>query len=106
MKTDFVFYQSVFAICILVGCADERSASKDFLDEKLSCPMPAVAEFEPWGKSGMQQICKIKHGPFVAFESGYVHVRGQYDNGKEAGTWYWYNASGQVVKQFDYSTDR
>jgi hypothetical protein len=81
--------------------AQSNSVDKKFLDEKLTCPTPAVAQFEPWGKSGTQQICKIKHGPFVAYESGYVHVRGQYENGKPTGIWYWYDAKGNVVRTED-----
>lgn len=42
-------------------------------------------------------------GPFVAWEDGYVHVRGQYDMGEEAGVWRWYDKSGTVVKELDYS---
>lgn len=92
------------AICLLLfGCSNEQDTTDKFLNEKLSCPSPAVAEFEAWGKSGTQQICKIKHGPFVAWENGYVHVRGQYENGKEVGEWLWYDASGNVVKKIDYS---
>ncbi len=90
------------AIYLLSGCSNEQSATNKMFDAKLSCPSPAIAEFEPWGKSGSQQVCKIKHGPFVAWEGGYIHVRGQYENGKEAGTWYWYDASGKVIKQMDY----
>ena len=90
-------------MCLLSGCSNEQSATNEFFNEKLSCPSPAVAEFEAWGKSGSQQICKIKHGPFVTWEGGYVHVRGQYENSKEVGVWYWYNASGEVEKQIDYS---
>jgi hypothetical protein len=88
---------------LLLGCSNEQNDPKNIFNEKLACPAPAVAEFEAWGKSGTQQVCKIKHGPFVAWEGGYVHVRGQYENGKETGVWYWYDKDGAVVKQLDYS---
>src|SRR5436189_6462472 len=81
----------------------EKSASDDFFTEKISCPTPAVDEYQPWGKSGTQHICKIKHGPFVAWENGYIHIRGQYEYGKDTGAWFWYDAGGKVVKQIDYS---
>jgi hypothetical protein len=90
-------------ISLFSGCAQDNSAKKAFLDEKISCPPPAVEQFEPWGKSGSQHICKTKHGPFVAFENGYVRIRGQYDNGKEVGVWRWYDAAGKVEKEIDYS---
>lgn len=105
VKTNRLIVSSIVCLSLLSsGCSNEQDSTNKFLNEKLSCPSPAVAEFEAWGKSGMQQICKIKHGPFVAWEGGYVHVRGQYESGKEVGNWYWYDASGKVVKQIDYSS--
>ena len=94
---------SLFVCLSLLGCSNEESDSNKFFNEKLACPAPAVAEFQAWGKSGTQQVCKIKHGPFVAWESGYIHVRGQYENGKETGVWYWYDKQGNVVKKIDYT---
>lgn len=76
---------------LLFGCSNKQNDTDKFFNENLVCPATAVAEFDAWGKSGTQQICKIKHGPFVAWESGYIHVRGQYDSGKETGIWYWYD---------------
>ncbi len=90
-------------ICLLLfGCSNEQSINDKFFNETLSCPNPALGEFEGWGKSGTIHICKIKHGPFVGWENGYVQLRGQYENGKEVGEWFWYDASGTVVKKVDY----
>lgn len=94
---------SLIACFLLFGCSDKQSDPNSFFNEKLTCPTPAVAEFEAWGKSGTQQVCKIKHGPFVAWEGGYIHVRGQYENGKETGVWYWYDKNGSVEKKVDYT---
>lgn len=95
---------SLLITCLsLLGCSNEGGDPNNFFNEKLACPAPAVAEFQAWGKSGTQQVCKIKHGPFVAWEGGYVHVRGQYENGKETGVWYWYDKKGSVVKKIDYT---
>lgn len=93
----------VLSMFLLNSCAKDNAARQAFFDEKMSCPSPAVDEFNGWGQSGSEHICKIKHGPFVAFEGGYVHIRGQYENGKEAGIWRWYGADGKVVKEIDYS---
>ena len=96
--------ENSLAICLLLfGCSNEQDTTNKFFNEKLSCPSPAVAEFEAWGKSGTQQICKIKHGPFVAWEGGYVHIRGQYENGKHAGAWLWYHKNGQIYLRGQYS---
>lgn len=93
----------VACLLLLMGCSRDQSNPNDFLNEKLVCPPPAVAEYEAWGESGTQQVCKIKHGPFFAWESGYIHVRGQYEMGKKTGIWYWYDKNGKVVKEIDYS---
>lgn len=94
---------SLFVCLLLLGCSNEGSDSTKFFNEKLACPAPAVDEFQGWGKSGTQHVCKIKHGPFVAWENGYIHLRGQYENGKETGVWYWYDKKGNVVKKIDYT---
>ena len=88
---------------LLFGCSNEQSPRDEFFNESLSCPSPAQGEFDGWGKTGTIHICKITHGPFVAWENGYVHLRGQYENGKEVGEWLWYDANGTVVKKIDYS---
>ena len=91
---------------LVAGCSNDGAARKAFFDEKLTCPSPAVDQFEPWGQSGSAHICKIKQGSFIAFESGRVQIRGQYDQGKEAGVWRWYGADGKVEKEIDYSKRR
>jgi hypothetical protein len=105
VKTKLIWFAGL-AITILSGCRDRDDGTVAFTNEKLSCPAPAMSEFQPWGRSGMQHVCKITHGQFVAFEDGYVKVGGQYDNGKEVGTWYWYDSAGRIVKQIDYATSR
>jgi hypothetical protein len=92
-------YVATLTVLVLSGCSNKASANDEFLSEKISCPSPAIDEFAPWGKSGTQHICKIKHGPFVAWESGYVHIRGQYEYGKEIGVWSWYDASASSLSR-------
>lgn len=94
---------AVLGMLLLGGCGKDDAASEAFLEEKIACPSPAVDEFAPWSQSGSEHVCKIKHGPFIAFESGRVQIRGQYDQGKESGVWRWYGADGKVVKEIDYS---
>ena len=93
----------ILAVLLLGGCSKDDPAKKAFFNEGLSCPAPAVEEFAAWGESGTEHICKIKHGAFVVFENGYVHIRGQYDQGKEVGTWRWYGPDGKVEKEIKYS---
>jgi hypothetical protein len=88
---------------LLAGCGKIDAARQAFFDEKISCPSPAVSEFAPWGQSGSEHVCNVRHGPFTTFENGHVQIRGQYDQGRESGVWRWYGADGKVVKEIDYS---
>lgn len=95
----------VLCIVFLNGCSSEQQTeqAKKYWNEKLECPSPAISQFEPSGKSGSQHVCNIKHGPIVVFENGYIHMRGQYENGKQVGVWTWYGADGKVEKTEDFS---
>jgi hypothetical protein len=89
----------------LCACTEKDSPERAaFFAENLNCPPPAVEQFAPWGQSGSEHVCKINHGPFVAFEWGYVKIRGQYDNGKQVGVWRYYDKDGKVEKEIDYSS--
>jgi len=101
-----IVYVVFTAAIFLSGCNVDQKAKGKFFSEKLACPTPAVDEFQPWGRSGVQHICKIKHGAFVAWENGYVHIRGQYENGKEVGLWRWYDSNGKVVREMNYSQQK
>lgn len=89
----------ILAAC-LTACGSNEA--KVIFSEDPNCPPPSVAQIEPWGESGSQQICKIKHGPFAAWEDGYIHLRGNYHNGEKSGVWKWYDRVGNVVKEIDY----
>lgn len=94
---------SILVGSLLGACSKNDSASNELFNENLNCPAPGQEEFVGWGESGTEHVCKIKHGPFVAFENGHVKVRGQYDMGKEVGTWRWYGADGKVEREINYS---
>ena len=94
---------TLLSCLLLVACSKGNIAKREFLAEKLLCPPPAKESFEPWGESGSQHVCEIKHGPFVVFESGRIQLRGQFENGKEVGVWRWYDADGKVAKEISYS---
>jgi hypothetical protein len=87
-------------VAYLAACDGDEAV---VISEDIVCPPPSVLQIEPWGKSGAQQICKIKHGPFIAWEDGYIHLRGNYENGEKSGTWKWYDRTGIVVKEINYS---
>ncbi len=96
----------ICTVILLVGCSQESEGLKTFYNEDVKCPSPSVEEFSSWGKSGIQHVCKMKHGAFIAWENGYVHIRGQYVYGKEDGIWYFYDSTGKVEKTIDYSSTK
>lgn len=92
------------AVCAaFAGCSKSSKQSQAYFNEHLACPKPAIEQFEPWGQSGSQHSCKIADGPFVAFESGHVRIRGQFKYGQRTGIWRWNKADGTVEKELDYS---
>lgn len=70
----------MLAMVACISACGNKEDAKSFA-EKYFVPSPAVSQVEPWGKSGSQEICKIKHGPFVAWEDGYVHLCGSSEAG-------------------------
>ena len=69
---------------------------------KLTCPEGSASEYSGWGPNGMQDVCKLKHGPFNAAEGGRIVLEGEYKMGKPSGTWKWYDKSGKVEKMETY----
>ncbi|KAB2900910.1 MAG: hypothetical protein F9K31_03625 [Dokdonella sp.] len=100
---------AILGMIFLVACSRSgRESSNQNYDalkkDMLGCEEPAVPEIHPWAKTGQSYGCYIKNGPFVAAEDGYVHLRGRFDNGKEAGVWRWYDRAGNVIKEIDYAS--
>lgn len=99
----------IFALCFIGGCSRfprDRESNQDYEAVKkipIECEAPAQAEMRPWGKVGQSYGCYIRTGQFVAAEDGYVRLRGQFNEGKEAGIWRWYDKQGNVIKEVDYS---
>lgn len=99
--------RSAYASLLLAvsGCSMQSPSDNDYVvlrDESLTCTPPALLETRNWGKTGLASTCVVKDGPFVAAESGYIHLRGQYRRGREAGIWRWYDQKGAVVKEINY----
>lgn len=100
----------MLAISVFVSaCARDSGSDENYellSSEAITCTPPAQVEVRPWGKAGLSRSCSIKSGPYVTAENGYVHLRGQYDAGKQVGIWRWYDRQGNVVKEIDYSAKR
>lgn len=95
----------IFIALLCSSCAEgQRGASANPLeDELVECAKPARLKMEPWGKGGTSKACEIADGPFVAAENGYIHLRGQFESGRKAGVWRWYDRNGVVTRTIDYS---
>lgn len=90
-------------ICLAATACSSEHNDPPYFREPLACIAPAEPDSSPWSKTGGQRACKINHGPFVAWDNGYVHIRGQYDMGKQTGLWCYYNEQGQVADLTDFS---
>lgn len=93
-------------VLLIAGCTNSagKDANHELLDrESVTCSPPARPEIQSWGQAGLSLSCKMVNGSFVAVENGYVHMRGQYEAGREVGMWRWYDKDGNVVKTIDYS---
>lgn len=99
----------VFLLCTAIcGCAPDSKNVTDYellMRENPSCEAPAQIEVSPWGQKGASKVCNVRNGDFVAAEDGYIRVRGRYEMGKKVGVWRWYDKSGGVSKEVDYSAE-
>lgn len=93
-------------LIVAIGCVScSQSGNNDYeaiKARKLTCPDGAQSEYSGWGPNGLQEACKLKHGPFTAAEGGRIVLEGEYQMGKPSGTWKWYDKSGKVSKTERY----
>lgn len=57
---------------------------------KLECVSDTTQEIQAWSKAGYSVSCRrgeIIHGPWQAWESGYMHIEGGFLNGNKHGIW-------------------
>ncbi len=69
--------------------------------ETISCPAPSIEMPRAWD-GGSSVGCYIQHGPFFAVEDSYLWFKGQYLNGKHAGSWTYYDKAGRIQKTVKY----
>ena len=89
-------------VATTTGCGRSNSNYELLAGKKMRCPEGSHLQFEPWGESGLELVCLLKHGPIVIAEYGHIKIEGQYNMGKEVGEWRWYDASGKVVRTQKY----
>jgi hypothetical protein len=107
MKSRISLVAVAFVLAATSACEPREQNSGGVLDEvsaDLSCPESAIKVREPWGKLGASVSCKIRHGPFVAVEANVVRLRGQFNHGARVGLWVWYDESGRMQNEVNYSS--
>lgn len=77
----------------------EHNKTKHALDGvALRCDEGTTEEREVWSKLGIAVFCAkdgIKHGAWQAWDGGYMHISGEYAEGKKHGAWKYFNARGE-----------
>ena len=77
----------------------EHNKTKHALDGvALQCDAGTMEEREVWSKLGIAVFCaknEVKHGVWQAWDGGYMHISGEYAEGKKQGTWKYFNARGE-----------
>lgn len=108
------FKAALFIAALVIasgGCArsDAPKVDEDYAalerEERPVCAPPSVPELRAWGKTGMSSGCYIQHGRFLVAEGGTIRFIGEYDRGSRAGHWKWFDSSGKVYKEKDYSIE-
>lgn len=90
-------------VVVVAGCSKSDKNYDVLESKKISCSDGALPQYEPWGKSGTQLVCSLKHGSVTIAENGHVVIEGQYEMGKQVGEWRWFDESGKVVRTEHYS---
>ena len=77
----------------------EHNKTKNALaNHKIQCKDGTAEKREVWSKLGIAIYCQkdnIKNGVWQAWDGGYMHISGEYMNGKKHGVWKYFNALGE-----------
>lgn len=77
----------------------EHNKTKHALaDVALQCSAGSSEKREVWSKLGVAVFCEkdgAKHGSWQAWDGGYLHISGNYADGKKHGVWKYFNAYGE-----------
>jgi hypothetical protein len=69
----------------------------------LECSPGTEVTTRGWSEAGYLRYCEPKkNGPWEAWSNGYRQVQGEYRDGKEHGTWRWFNRDGSIQSTVVY----
>ncbi len=94
----------IFAV-LVTSCGERAKQSEAMKNLKLNCPEGSQVEIDRWGgmgENGWLKACFKKHGKFTAWNGEVKRVEGEYVDGKENGTWKYWNQEGKLVKRITY----
>lgn len=75
----------------------------------LQCGKGTSEDREVWSKLGIAVFCAkngVKHGDWQAWDGGYMHIAGEYMEGKKHGIWKYFNAYGEQWGERSYANGR
>ena len=90
---------------LATSCGEKPKQSEVMTKFKLNCPEGSLVRIERWGgvgENGRLKACFKKHGTFTAWNGEVKKVEGEYVDGKENGTWKYWNQEGKLVKRITY----
>lgn len=71
----------------------------------LSCSPNTEQKIEAWSKAGLSVSCRkgeTIHGPWQAWESGHLAIKGEFSEGQKSGTWLVYTDNGDLHRATQY----
>lgn len=120
MKKKLIFLVSliIFIIALYFGYIFYLSwlmrknieASKEsILKVELSCADGTIEKLQRWSKAGYSRGCYkngLRHGKWIAWEGGYLHIAGSYRNGNHDGQWKFFNKDGTIYRIIQYDNGK
>lgn len=99
-----------FVITFLVSWQYSRSQSDTWVameKNALACSPETEATTRGCSEAGYLRYCEPKkNGPWEAWANGYRQVQGEYRDGKEHGTWRWFNRDGSIQTTVVYDNGK
>ena len=83
----------------------QKETFKAISKVNLGCGDDTIQEIQAWSKAGYMVSCRrnsVIDGPWEAWESGYMHIKGGFVDGKKNGAWLVYSRDGSLYRTIEY----
>ncbi len=94
------------SMIFIASCGEPSFQPKAMLEENLECPDGSIAQIERWGgvgENGWSYSCKKRHGKFTVWLGESKVIEGFFVEGKEHGTWTYWDKNGNKTKAIEYN---